>query len=96
MTHIKQYEQYYNTQRPKFKIGDKVYATNILDITHWLIDMNINPSYSIKPDTKYTINDCQTIANEIYYELKEMPKPNNYQEYRFSTPSEYFQMKYNI
>jgi len=84
MKHIKQYEQYYNNQKPIFEIGDKVYATNI------------NTDSNLKYDTEYTINNYTIYLDEIYYEIKELPKPNNYNQIRFSTPFDYFQMKYNI
>jgi len=85
MKNIITYEKYYNNQKPKFEIGDKVYFTNIKPGSIWSV-----------LDTEYTINNYQIQNDIVYYELKEIPKPNNYQEFRFSTPAEYYQMKYNI
>ena len=91
MKYIKQYEikkvLFTRGPTPKFKKGDKVYATDLSDLSY---------NSGLKFNIKYTINKYQIAGDEIYYELVEINKPNNFLEFRFSTPEKYYQIKYNI
>jgi len=79
---MKTFEQY-NRKKPRFNIGDKVYATNI-------------GNFNLSPDIEYTVDEIRLDYDSIYIQLEEKTKPNWFNEIRFSTPVEYSQMKFNI